>query len=37
MSPGKAEKQMENTILGRWKEEAYVLMRVMMGFMILCH
>jgi putative oxidoreductase len=37
MSPGKGEKQMENTILGRWKEEAYVLMRVMMGFMILCH
>ena len=22
-------------ILGKWKEEAYVLMRIMMGFMIL--
>lgn len=25
------------TFLGKWKEEAYVLMRFMMGFMILCH
>jgi putative oxidoreductase len=25
------------TILGKWKEEAYVLMRLMMGFMIACH
>jgi putative oxidoreductase len=24
-------------LLGKWKEEAYVLMRFMMGFMILCH
>jgi putative oxidoreductase len=24
-------------ILGKWKEEAYVLMRIMMGFMIACH
>jgi putative oxidoreductase len=24
-------------ILGKWKEEAYVLMRFMMGFMIGCH
>jgi putative oxidoreductase len=24
-------------ILGKWKEEAYVLMRLMMGFMISCH
>jgi len=24
-------------ILGKWKEEAYVLMRIMMGFMICCH
>ena len=24
-------------ILGKWKEEAYVLMRLMMGFMIGCH
>jgi putative oxidoreductase len=24
-------------ILGTWSEEAYVLLRVMMGFMILCH
>jgi putative oxidoreductase len=25
------------TFLGKWKEEAYVLMRFMMGFMLLCH
>lgn len=24
-------------LLGKWKEEAYVLMRFMMGFMIVCH
>ena len=24
-------------LLGKWKEEAYVLMRFMMGFMLLCH
>jgi putative oxidoreductase len=24
-------------LLARWKEEAYVLMRFMMGFMLLCH
>jgi putative oxidoreductase len=24
-------------ILGRWKAEAYVLMRLMMGFMLACH
>ena len=24
-------------LLGRWKEEAYVLMRFMMGFMLTCH
>ena len=24
-------------LLARWKEEAYVLMRLMMGFMLLCH
>jgi putative oxidoreductase len=24
-------------ILGKWNEEAYVLLRIMMGFMILCH
>ena len=24
-------------ILGKWKEEAYLLMRIMMGFMICCH
>jgi putative oxidoreductase len=24
-------------ILARWKEEVYVLMRVMMGFMLVCH
>ena len=28
---------MEKPILGQWKEEAYVLMRVMMGFMLVCH
>src|SRR5690349_19535403 len=24
-------------ILGKWEQEAYVLMRIMMGFMISCH
>ena len=24
-------------LFGKWKEEAYVLMRFMMGFMLLCH
>ena len=24
-------------LLGKWKEEAYVLMRFMMGFMLACH